>query len=229
MKCDVIIPVYNSPEWVKICIYALMKNTDDNVLNTVYLINDCSDEITTNLLKNLKDKYSKIEIINNEENLGFVKSTNKGMKLSKADCVLLLNTDCIVGKNTISKLIGHIKNDPEIGLICPIANNAANLSLPMYEGYTYMQMDQLLEKNFLGKSFDACTIVGNCLMITKKCMEKTGYLDEIYGMGYGEETDYQFKAMEQGFKAKVAIDTYVFHKAEVSFGTSRKKQERLQP
>lgn len=227
MKCDVIIPVYNSPEWVKLCVYALMKNTEDSVLNKVYLINDCSDQTTTNLLNNLKEKYKKIQLINNDENLGFVKSTNKGLKLSKADCALLLNTDCIVAKNTISKLINHIKKDREIGLICPIASNAANLSLPMFEGYTYMQMDRLLEKKFSGMNFDACTVVGNCLMITKECMKKTGYLDEIYGMGYGEETDYQFKAMEQGFKAKVAIDTYVFHKAEVSFGTSKKKQERL--
>lgn len=228
MKCDVVIPVYNSPEWVKLCAYSLMRNTDDKVLNKVYLINDCSNEITTNLLNNLKEKYKKIEVINNEKNLGFVKSTNKGMKMSKADYVLLLNTDCIVSKNTITKLIKHIEKDNEIGLICPIASNAANISLPMYEGYTYMQMDKLLEQNFSGECFDACTVVGNCLLITRKCIEKIGYLDEIYGMGYGEETDYQFKAMENGFKAKVAIDTYVFHKAEVSFGTSKKKQERLE-
>lgn len=228
MKCDVVIPVYNSPEWVKLCVYSLIKNTDQKILNTVYLINDCSDELTTNLLNNLSEKYDKVKVVTNDKNLGFIKSTNKGMKLSKADYVLLLNTDCIVAKDTISKLINHLKKDKTIGLICPIANNAANLSLPIYDGYTYMQIDQLLEKNFLGKNFDACTIVGNCLMITKECIKKTGYLDEIYGMGYGEETDYQFKAMEQGFKAKVAIDTYVFHKAEVSFGTSKKKQERLE-
>ena len=65
-------------------------------------------------------------------------------------------------------------------------------------------------------------------MISKECIEKVGYLDEIYGTGYGEETDYQFKAMEKGFEAKVAIDTYVFHKSEVTFGTSKEKQEKLQ-
>ena len=46
-------------------------------------------------------------------------------------------------------------------------------------------------------------------------------------MGYGDETDYQFKAHSKGFEAKVAIDTYVFHKSEVSFGTSKEKQERV--
>lgn len=226
-KCDIIIPVYKSPEWVKLCVYSIFKNTESELLNKVYLINDCDDELTCNCLKNLSQKYSNIEILNNKKNLGFIKSTNKGMQKSNADYVLLLNTDCIISKNTIGKLMAHMEKDEKIGLICPISSNAANLTLEMFEGYTYSQMNNLLEKKFKGKTFDACTVVGNCLMISRKCINKIGYLDEIYGTGYGEETDYQFKAMAAGFTAKVAIDTYVFHKAEVSFGTSKEKQEKL--
>lgn len=227
-KCDVIIPVYKSPEWVKLCVYAVFKNTDDNDLNKVYLINDCaSDELTTNCLNNLKEKYSKIEILTNEQNLGFVKSTNRGMKESTADYVLLLNTDCIVSKNAITKLMNHLKENKDIGLICPISSNAANLTLEMFPGFSFSNMNNLLERKFKGKLFDACTVVGNCLMISRACIDKVGYLDEAYGMGYGEETDYQFKSMAAGFSAKVAIDTYVFHKSEVSFGVSKEKQERL--
>lgn len=227
-KCDVIIPVYKSPEWVKLCVYAVMKNTEEKYLNKVYLINDCDDELTINCLKNLKKKYgSKIVVEQNEKNLGFVKTTNKGLKMSTADYALLLNTDCILSKGTIDKLIWHMQQDEQIGLICPISSNAANLTLEMFEGFSFSQMNSLLERKFKGKRFDACTVVGNCLMISKECIDKTGVLDEAYGMGYGEETDYQFKAMRNGFTAKVAIDTYVFHKAEVSFGTSKEKQERL--
>ena len=229
MKCDVIIPVYKAPEWVKLCVYALFANTDQKVLNKVYLINDCDDEFTSNCLNNLKTKYgNKIIIKNNPENLGFVKTVNHGLELSKADCVLLLNSDCLIAKNTITKLMNHLKKDSQIGLICPLASNAANITIPIPDGWNYTQIDSLLEKHFLGKNFDACTVVGNCLMITKECLNKVGKLDEAYGTGYGEETDYQFKAMAKGFTAKIAIDTYVFHKAEASFGNGKKKQARLQ-
>ena len=227
-KCDVIIPVYNAPSWVKLCIYALFKNTDDSLINNVYLINDKSDELTYNCLNNLCKKYEKIKLINNKENLGFIKTVNSGLAKVEADYALLLNTDCIISKNTIEKLINHIERDKDIGLICPISSNAANLTLELFDGFTYQQMNSLLERKFSGKSFDACTVVGNCLLITKKCLDEVGYLDEIYGTGYGEETDYQFKAMEKGFKAKVAIDTYVFHKSEVSFGVSKEKKEKLE-
>jgi glycosyltransferase involved in cell wall biosynthesis len=98
----------------------------------------------------------------------------------------------------------------------------------IFTGFNYFQMDCMLEKKFAGMAFDACTVVGNCLLITRKCLNDVGYLDEIYGTGYGEETDYQFKAYSKGFEAKVAIDTYVYHKAEVSFGVSDAKREKIE-
>lgn len=227
-KCDIIIPIYNSPEWVKMCVYALYKNTPEEYIGKVILMNDNSDELTCNCIENLRRKYNNIEVYKNEENLGFIKNVNKGMDKTKADYILLLNTDCLLSKNTIPKLIEHMEKNKKIGLICPISSNAANLSYDIPENYSYMQINDMFYKNFKGMNFDACTVVGNCLLISRECMEKTGYLDEAYGMGYGDETDYQFKAHQQGFEAKVAIDTYVFHKSEVSFGTSPEKQKRLE-
>jgi GT2 family glycosyltransferase len=228
-KCDVIIPVYNAPQWVKLCVYALIKNTDESILNKIYLMDDCSNVQTKQLLKNLTEKYkTKICLVENEKNLGFVKNCNNALKLSTSDYVLLLNTDCIITKGTIEKLISHMDNNEKIGLICPISSNAANLTLDMFDGFTFSQMNNLLENKFYGMDFDACTVVGNCLMISRNCINKVGLLDEIYGFGYGEETDYQFKAMQNGFEAKVAIDTYVFHKSEASFGISKQKKERLE-
>lgn len=228
-KCDVIIPVYNAPEWLKLCVYSLFINTPIEYLGRVYLMNDNSNSATVDCLNNLKNKYPEyIELVSNEKNLGFVKNVNKGLKLVTSKYILLLNTDCLVSRNTIPKLISHIQNNSQIGLICPISSNAANLTLEIFDGFSYTQMDALLEKKFVGKDFDACTVVGNCLMITKECLGEVGLLDEAYGMGYGEETDYHFRALSKGFKAKVAIDTYVFHKSEVSFGNSKKKQERLE-
>lgn len=227
-KCDIIIPIYNSPEWLKMCVYALYKNTPDENMGKVILMNDNSDELTCNCIENLRRKYKKIEVYKNDTNLGFIKNVNRGMDKTTADYILLLNTDCLLSKNTIPKLIEHMEKNKKIGLICPISSNAANLSYDIPEHYSYMQVNDLFYKNFKGMNFDACTVVGNCLMISKDCMKKTGYLDEAYGMGYGDETDYQFKAHSKGFEAKVAIDTYVYHKSEVSFGTSPEKQKRLE-
>ena len=77
--CDVIIPVYNAPDWVKYCVYALMTNTDKKAINKIYLLNDNSNALTLDCLNNLRQKYGNvIEVITNEQNLGFVKNVNKG-------------------------------------------------------------------------------------------------------------------------------------------------------
>ena len=49
-KCDIIIPIYNSPEWVKMCVYALYKNTPKEYIGKVILMNDNSDELTCNCI-----------------------------------------------------------------------------------------------------------------------------------------------------------------------------------
>ncbi len=229
-KCDIIVPVYNAPEYVEICVFAIFNNTKEEDLGMVYLLDDNSNKITHDLLDNLSKKYkNKLKVVHNKENLGFIKNVNQGFSMCTSDYVMLLNTDCFIAKNTVGKLMDHMNKNEKIGLICPICSNAANLTLEMYPGFSYMMMDELLEKKFKGINYDACTVVGNCLMISKRCIDEVGYLDEIYGMGYGDETDYQFKSMEKGFEAKVALDTYVFHKAEQSFNTTNKKRsERIE-
>ena len=223
-KVDVIIPIYNSLDWLKLCVESIFKNTHYDVLGTVYLLDDCSSEETVNYLKEVERKYGNlVKYIRNNKNLGFVKTCNKGLKLSTSSYVLLLNTDCLVSANAIEKMANAMNKDKKIGLLCPISSVAANLSYPIPLGLNFMQVNEVFEKQFSGKTFDACTVVGNCLMISRECINKVGYLDEIFGKGYTEETDYQFKAHEKGFLAKVLIDTYVYHQCRVSFGESEEQ------
>ncbi|MBR3199000.1 MAG: glycosyltransferase [Bacilli bacterium] len=220
MKCDIIIPIYNSLNWVKMCITAVYENTNACDIGEVILINDKSDKETTLYLRKISKQYFNIRLIENKKNLGFVKSCNYGMSIAKSDYILLLNSDCLLSKDAVGKMMRAMQKDKKIGLLCPISSKAANISFPLLPGYNYQSLNTLFEKKFKGKMFDACTVVGNCLMISKECINKTGVFDEVFGKGYTEETDYQFKAHAQGFKAKVLIDTYVFHECRVSFGES---------
>ena len=233
MKCDVVIPIYNQLEWVKMCVKSVFCNTNMSIINKVYLIDDCSSEETKEGLKIIKNKYGdKIELIHNKTNQGFLKNCNNAFKISKSDYILLLNSDCLVSNNAIEKMMNAMIADKKIGLLCPISSKAANISFPLFEGFDYQKINKLFEKQFSKMTFDACTVVGNCLMISKDCINKVGYFDEIFEKGYSEETDYQFKALSKGLKAKVLIDTYVFHECRVSFGEDeaqlKKREKHLQ-
>ncbi len=221
MSCDVIIPVYNSPEWVVVCVREVFRQTPPEYINSVILVDDASQPYTQSVLKELEAQYAKCTVLTSSENKGFIHTVNTGLRHAVAPYRLLLNSDCFITKNTIPKLISHIeKSKDKVGLISPFSNNSPDITMPMLIGYSYFQMNALMEEHFSGKSFNACTIVGNCLMITKECYDAVGDMDTIYGKGYGEETEYQFQAYKKGFEAKIAIDTYVYHKMGVSFGDS---------
>ena len=37
IKCDIIIPIYNAPEYVNFCVFALFNNTDMNRIGNIFL------------------------------------------------------------------------------------------------------------------------------------------------------------------------------------------------
>lgn len=224
-QCDVIVPVYNSPEWLDLCVEAAITSDRSGAIGRILLVDDCSGAETRELIDRLCTQYERVSCVHNEQNLGFVKSCNRGMKLSEADCIMLLNSDCLLADDTTARLMKTLERYPKAGLISPLSNNAANLSIPIPPDANYIQVDRILSQ-LPDERYPACTIVGNCLIITRNCYEAVGGLDEAFGMGYGEETDYQFRAAEAGFDALIAGNAYVFHKSQVSFGDSEALNER---
>lgn len=82
-KVDIVVPIYNAYEFTEECIKSVLKYTDLHTHNLL-LINDKSpDEKILPMLKKYAEENAdkNIIVLNNEENLGFVKTVNKGMRL----------------------------------------------------------------------------------------------------------------------------------------------------
>jgi len=213
---DIIICVHNSPKFLRLCLYSVFKSSKSDILNVI-IVDDYSDDVTKQVIKEFESKYNdKVHVITNKTNLGYVKSANKGIQESISENIVMLNTDVIVTNNWLEKFQAALKKDSKIGLISPLTNNAANLTVKMPPGFDYIHMNEYLEKNSKKLYPDAMTVVGHCLLITRNVIEKIGLFDEIYSPAYTEETDYHFKAINNGFRAVIADDTYVYHKGESS-------------
>lgn len=92
-----------------------------------------------------------------KKNQGFVKNCNYAFKITNSNYVLLLNSDCLVSKNAIEKMLNAINQDKKIGLLCPISSKSANLSYSLPSGYDYQKINKLFDNQFKGLTFDACT------------------------------------------------------------------------
>lgn len=228
-KCDVIIPVYNAVEATRECIESVIENTRFNE-NKLIIINDASpDKNVKPMLEKFKS-YDFIEILENEKNLGFVGTVNRGMKYSKND-VVLLNSDTVVTKNWLNKMMTCAYSEESIGTVTPLSNNATLVSVPVGlqrneipENLSMEEYGNLVEKIAYNENQYLPTAHGFCMYIKRNVLDLIGFFDEeAFGKGYGEENDFSFRCLDYGFKNVLCDNTIIFHKEKQSFSSSREK------
>ena len=191
-QISVIIPVYNALEDVKNLLASLEKNFSFN-LGQVILINDCSNKETSDFLSIFCQKNTKFRLIINEENLGFVKTCNKGLRIANSEIVVLLNSDTIIPKNFAEKIIKCFKSDKNIGLASPISSSSNAYYINLREGVSIEEMNTRLETRHKRKYPILPEAEGFCFCIRKdKAMEeyKQKFLADIEKLKAEKEKKY---------------------------------------
>ena len=224
---DLIVPVYNGFEYLDNLFTSIKENTDLDY--QLFVVNDASpDERVSPLLKKyLRIFGDKMHLIENEHNLGFLKSVNLALQKTK-NHVVLINTDVILPKNWASRLLFPIKQDPKVASVTPFSNCATIFSIPNIGDNTFNgdleSVNQSLSR--LNAPFNKLrfpTGVGFCMAMNQKAIAKVGYFDEIFERGYGEENDWCQRAIKKGFYNTIAANLFVWHKHGASFGAEKFK------
>ena len=228
---DVIIPVKNALHWVLKSIDELFV-TSTNDFRQLIVVDDGSTPENFRILSAHVAGRSRIQLVRNSGRPGYGGACNFGVAQSDADVFAFLNSDCLLTPGAIKKMAGFLERDPWIGMICPLSNNSPVLTVQMRPGMNYRQMNASLEAAFSGAddsdiAIDACTVVGTCLVVTRTCWKTVGEFSPIWELGYGEETDLQFRAMKLGFRGVVALNTYVYHFGGGSFTDAKHDELRV--
>ena len=230
---NILIPVYNGYEFLENLFKSVIENT--TLPHKIIIGNDKSpDERVLPFLKSIIKKYPNVDIklVDNEENLGFLKTVNKLLKFAK-NHVVILNTDTEVPKYWLERLMYPIfKNGNEIASTTPFTNSGSICSFPKYlkdnEIYDNLKLEKIdevfknvdIEKTML----EIPTGVGFCMGMNYNVLKKIGGFDEIYGMGYGEENDWCQRAIKEGYKNLHVTNLFIYHKHGASFLSKDKKR-----
>jgi GT2 family glycosyltransferase/glycosyltransferase involved in cell wall biosynthesis len=225
--CDIVLPVFNGLTYVKDCIASIIENSKECIYQ-LFVIDDCSDHVTSTYLTKLAADHSQINLHRNSENLGFVKSCNIGISLGKSPYFVLINSDVIVTPGWLSRLLRCAESDPRIASVNPFTNHASNINISMAPGANFYSMDWVLAGNSLKKYPDVVTGVGFCMLLRRSALDEVGLFDEVYGRGYCEESDLCMRLTSRGYRTVVADDVYVYHKGRATFTDrgERYKQNR---
>jgi GT2 family glycosyltransferase len=209
----------------------LKENTD--IPYRLILIDDKSTDPKINLfLKAQVKAFKNAILISNDQNLGFVKSANKGFSLVKSEFFILLNSDTQVPKNWLSRMIRPLVLESKLASVTPFSNEATIFSFPddklnkneLYRNLSISEIDQaFIQLPLLNSVIRVPTTVGFCMGIRSKCVHQVGFFDEIFGRGYGEENDWCMRATKAGFYHGAVNNLYVYHKMKGSF----LKEEKL--
>jgi len=224
---DVVVPIYNAYEDIEKCLYSLFKHQD---IYRVTLVNDRStDERIKELLGTLREyQCERFKVVENKKNIGYLKTANVGMRMTKND-VILLNSDTMVTSGWARKIRACAYSRHCIATVTPFTNNGTECSIPepgqsneIPEGFTIESFAELVERCSINRYPELVTAVGFCMYIRRTVIEEIGYLDEEnFGLGYGEENDFSMRATRKGYKNVLCDNTFVFHKGGASFSHKR--------
>lgn len=231
---DVIVPVYRGLADTRLCIDSVLASEVKTPYRLI-VINDCSPEPeVTAWLRERATQDDRITLLENEDNLGFVGTVNRGMAVSENNDVLLLNSDTEVANNWLDRIRAAAYGDRKIASVTPLSTNATICSYPQFckdnalpAGYDTARIDALCARVNPGVVVDVPTGVGFCMYIRRDCLEQVGLFDtEHFGKGYGEENDFCQRAAKAGWRNLHLLDTFVLHTGGVSFGESKSPREQ---
>jgi GT2 family glycosyltransferase/tetratricopeptide (TPR) repeat protein len=235
-RVDIVLCVHNAFEDVKECLTSIRRHT--KVDYRLLIVDDGSQPETRDFLKSWVQEVSVATLFRNETAGGYTKAANIGLRASKGDYIILLNSDTIVTPGWIEKLIECATSRKNIGIVGPLSNCASWQSIPeifdknggwminnIPEGYSLETLSDIVA-NVSDKAFPCVNFVnGFCYMIKRAVIDAIGWLDEeSFPYGYGEENDFSIRARKAGFKLAIADHAYVYHSKSKSFGHERRQE-----
>ncbi|WP_313731296.1 glycoside hydrolase family 99-like domain-containing protein [Pseudomonas sp.] len=226
---SIVIPVYNAHAEVKNCLKSVLNHTPPDV--QIIVINDGStDPLIPTLLESFAD--SRLQIHNNQKNIGYTKTVNLGIKLAKANDVILLNSDTVVTPNWTQAMRSSAYAEPTIGTVTAMSDNAGAFSFPK-QGVHNPKPDhltheeyaaQLLDNTYDCKFVEVPTGSGFCFYIRRALLADIGDFDhKLFPRGYGEENDFCMRANARGWKNIITPWAFVYHVRTASFKGEKEK------
>lgn len=226
LGADVIVPVYADVELTRRCLEAVLDCSGPALRRLIAVDDRAPDVAMPAMLAALRRRDERVRLLRNEENLGFVRSCNRGLALRSGDAVVL-NSDTRVTEGWLDELLAVSRATPRIGAVCPLSNNASLCSVPSYgDGVAVEALEALLRSApgalaSLPRWTELPTGVGFCLLMRGELLDALGPFDPAFGRGYHEENDWCQRIQAAGYTVARANRAVVFHLGGVSFGGAR--------
>ncbi len=112
MEISIIIVNWNTKELLAECIDSIYASPPGGEFD-IWVVDNSSSDGSTDMIR---ERYPEVNLIDNEENIGFAKANNQALRKCQGKYVLLLNPDTAVETNAIVNLVSFLEKTPEAGM-----------------------------------------------------------------------------------------------------------------
>lgn len=219
IKLSIIIVNYNSGDFLAKCLESIQL---DHINYEIIVVDNNSEDNSDQSVKDMDN----VELIRSEENVGYAKAANLGIKSSGGEFILVANPDIVFGEGALRRMVASAETNPEIGIVGPkikyfngslqyeckrnqpsLINSLfyfLNLRCPWGEQYI------ITDTAYYEKSEFVNAISGSCMLIRRKALEACGLFDEGFFM-YGEDLELCHRMGRSGFKIFYDSEAVIYH------------------
>jgi len=233
MTVETIIVNYNAGETLLRCINAVLKS---NVPTRVTIVDNASSDGSAETVRSLFGNRREVQIMLNEKNLGFAPAMNLAARRSDADWILMLNPDCIVEPETISRLQHALESDEQAALAGPaVLDENGSIQRATVRRFPDPWRSLMTATGLwrLGKWFPAFhgvevdvaelggeanvseAVSGACMLVRRSVLETLGFMDEAYAM-HCEDLDLMYRIREYGWRCLYVPQARCVHEQGLS-------------
>ena len=230
---SVIIVSYNVRHYVEQCLNSVLRSVPDAQL--IVVDNSSMD----GSVDYLRQRFPDVQVIANEENLGFGRANNMALELAQGRYVLFLNPDTVVAEKTIPRCIEYMDTRPETGAVgvrmmyadgCFAPESRRSLPTPSVAFWHMTGLGRLFPESRVFARYhltfenpdEECPIdvvSGAYMFVRKSVLDVTGGFDERFFM-YGEDIDLSYRIINAGYSNVYLPVPIIHYKGESTVKTS---------
>lgn len=176
----------------------------------------------------IRARYPQVKLIEQAENLGFVRCNNIGLNHAKGRFLMLLNPDTEILDDALIRLCDYLDQHPEVGIVGPHTLNTdgstqstrrrfPTLAIGFLES-TWLQPhapQAILDHYYVNDQSDEAVyevdwVQGSAMLVRREVYDQVGGLDEGFQM-YSEELDWCRRAKDAGWRVVYLGTAHIIH------------------
>ena len=218
-KVFVIILNYHRPDDTIECVNSVLASETKGFSLEIVMVDNSEDNVSYETLRN---RYPSLCLIKTPSNLGYAGGNNVGIRHameSGADYVFILNNDCILEKDTLSKLFESAVRCPDAAIVAPLVcfydrrSKIDSCGTEMDWLRLHPKEVRYTDRNDpkIPGSIEAKIIPGSALFMRTKILQTLGLFNPDFFLIH-EDADLCLRSGEHGYKNLVITNAIVYHK-----------------